>query len=479
MKRIPTVALTLITMMFIVAFTVPAMANGYASCGNVHTTDLIAGGGGKSHTGTVVGTVTVSNNETDVCVDINLTEAGWSLTETHIEVAKTLAAIPLNNKGTSAVPGQFENEQSFDIFDGATSATYCVPFYDIEGKETYGGYVVAAHAVVTHEVCNADNTACETEEESAWADGTEFSQYKGWDTYISGLYVQSCEELMYCPCYTQAQIHNAGDQHTTDVFFDSDNTEMIAIKYYAYPENTDTEFYGERAPYTQDDSLTCFGPNDMDFPTLTLEEAEGCYQMLYDDGNPFFPTVVSAGQVWMDRNLGADQVATSSDDSEAYGDLYQWGRGTDGHESRTSLTTSVLSSDDEPGHGKFITVSEMPKDWKTPQNDMLWQGTAGGNNPCPPGFRLPTEAELETERLSWDTNDEAGAFGSPTKLVAAGYRIDNNGTIFSASGNYWSSTVVDFGRHSYSRGLSFAGQVPAEFKSYSHADGFSVRCLQD
>ena len=36
------------------------------------------------------------------------------------------------------------------------------------------------------------------------------------------------------------------------------------------------------------------------------------------------PTVTSAGQVWMDRNLGASRVATSFDDEEAYGDLYQW-----------------------------------------------------------------------------------------------------------------------------------------------------------
>ena len=52
-------------------------------------------------------------------------------------------------------------------------------------------------------------------------------------------------------------------------------------------------------------------------------------------------TVTSTtGQVWMDRNLGASRVATSSTDSAAYGDLYQWGRGTDGHEKRTSSTTS-------------------------------------------------------------------------------------------------------------------------------------------
>ena len=48
------------------------------------------------------------------------------------------------------------------------------------------------------------------------------------------------------------------------------------------------------------------------------------------------PTVVSevtnstTGAIWMDRNLGASQVATSSTDAASYGDLYQWGRAADG-----------------------------------------------------------------------------------------------------------------------------------------------------
>ena len=56
----------------------------------------------------------------------------------------------------------------------------------------------------------------------------------------------------------------------------------------------------------------------------------------------------------MDRNLGATQAATSSTDVDAYGDLYQWGRFSDGHQCRTSATTSTLSSIDQPAHGDFI-----------------------------------------------------------------------------------------------------------------------------
>jgi hypothetical protein len=47
------------------------------------------------------------------------------------------------------------------------------------------------------------------------------------------------------------------------------------------------------------------------------------------------------GRVWMDRNLGASRVATSSTDEAAYGDLYQWGRFGDGHQCRKSDTTST------------------------------------------------------------------------------------------------------------------------------------------
>ncbi|VVM21411.1 hypothetical protein BSPWISOXPB_2895 [uncultured Gammaproteobacteria bacterium] len=31
------------------------------------------------------------------------------------------------------------------------------------------------------------------------------------------------------------------------------------------------------------------------------------------------------GKIWLDRNLGATQAATSRTDSASYGDLYQWG----------------------------------------------------------------------------------------------------------------------------------------------------------
>lgn len=185
------------------------------------------------------------------------------------------------------------------------------------------------------------------------------------------------------------------------------------------------------------------------------------------------PTVTSAGQIWMDRNLGAYQVATSSTDSLAYGDLYQWGRLSDHHEYRTSSTTSIVSSTNVPGHGSFIIGSA---DWGNPQNDNLWQEVSGVNNPCPTGFRLPTDTEWETERASWSSDDRAGAFASPLKLVTAGFRDYTNGTVSNTGshGLYWSSMV----HGSSARYLGFS-IVNADIVSTDRAIGLSVRCIKD
>src|SRR6056297_2149337 len=184
----------------------------------------------------------------------------------------------------------------------------------------------------------------------------------------------------------------------------------------------------------------------------------------------------TTGKIWMDRNLGASQVATASDDANAYGDLYQWGRAADGHESRTSGTTATLATSDTPGHGDFITNGSIPHDWRNPQNDNLWQGVSGTNNPCPSGYRLPTAAEWEAERTSWSGNNAAGAFASPLKLPATGRRRYSDGSLslVGSNGYYWSSTVDD------SRSLKlYFYNSGATTSNYNRAYGLSVRCIKD
>jgi hypothetical protein len=157
-------------------------------------------------------------------------------------------------------------------------------------------------------------------------------------------------------------------------------------------------------------------------------------------------------------------------------EVYQWGRGSDGHQCRTSATTATLSSSDQPGHGEFILAPSAPNDWRNPQNTNLWQGVNGVNNPCPSGYRIPTQAELNAERLSWSTDDAAGAFASPLKLPMSGFRNNSNGSLLNVGiiGLYWSGTVSSTWAHY----LDF-DSGGAYMSTGRRANGRSVRCLKD
>lgn len=195
---------------------------------------------------------------------------------------------------------------------------------------------------------------------------------------------------------------------------------------------------------------------------------------------PGYGLVISAGQVWLDRNLGASRAAVKSTDHSAYGDLYQWGRLMDGHEKRNSQTTSQRSETDIPGHDKFIRFYDgLASDWRVTPNNNLWAGRWGKNNPCVDGFRLPTKAEFETEMASWSSPDARGAFNSPLKLTMAGFRNNKYGLLegVSSFAVYWTSTTTDAGAGS--AGLTFSSGMAAIHDAYVRSNGFSVRCIQD
>lgn len=192
------------------------------------------------------------------------------------------------------------------------------------------------------------------------------------------------------------------------------------------------------------------------------------------------PTVINdvmnptTGRTWLDRDLGAKQVATSSTDANGYGDLYQWGRLADGHQCRNSSTTNTLSSGDVPSNGAFITNSSGI--WQVTTNQNLWQGSDGGiNNPCPSGYRVPTLAEFFEESGTWTSQDRQGAISSVLKLPMGGGRnwqgpLD----LVGFSGRYWTSTFVSgfsVKRLSFdSNGVFEAGWAPAA--------GNAVRCIK-
>lgn len=183
---------------------------------------------------------------------------------------------------------------------------------------------------------------------------------------------------------------------------------------------------------------------------------------------------VGTGEVWLDRNLGASRVATVFNDAQAYGDLYQWGRGTDGHEKRNSAITNVASSTDAPGHGDFIVGHY---NWRSPQNVNLWQGVNGINNPCPTGYRVPTEGEFNAERLGFSPQTRAGAFASVLKLPVAGRRsLHHPGGIsdIGSAGCYWTATVSG-GNIRYLYFNSYQTYIDTLNPGF----GMSVRCIKN
>jgi hypothetical protein len=186
--------------------------------------------------------------------------------------------------------------------------------------------------------------------------------------------------------------------------------------------------------------------------------------------------ISGGGRCWKDRNLGASQVATSPGDAAALGDYYQWGRPRDGHQHSTSGVTTTRSGYDDPVNTDFILESGGSSDWRSPGNDILWQGLSGINNPCPQSFRLPTELEWKTEMASWDSQDVVGAFSSPLKLVLAGQRSSLDGSIDfkSARGYYWSSATDGV----YSRNVRIDLDDTSINTAYRMV-GMSVRCIKD
>lgn len=190
-----------------------------------------------------------------------------------------------------------------------------------------------------------------------------------------------------------------------------------------------------------------------------------------DNTTKVVEVVSKTGRVWMDRNLGALQAATSPTDEKSFGDYYQWGRGYDGHQLYNSNISEELSISDTPGN-KFITTAVT--DWRKTPNDKLWQGVDGVNNPCPKGFRIPTESEWLAESNSWISKDINGAFASPLKLPIAGTRYPGNGKLGKEGADYHSSTTIYFEAKPHTRAFKISF-----FTTDWRSDGQSVRCIKD
>ena len=188
---------------------------------------------------------------------------------------------------------------------------------------------------------------------------------------------------------------------------------------------------------------------------------------------------------WATRNLDTGGVFVEN--PEDYGALYQWGRKADGHESRTSGTTTTLATTDTPGHSDFILTDSSPWDWRNPQNDILWNsGTEiapvkTANDPCPAGWRVPTQTELASLGSGeWQTTPAGRIFsnGSNTLfLPAAGYHSANSSALYNVGSNgaYWSSTVNSTNAYNF----YFSSSSVSATDNDDRGLGFSVRCVAE
>jgi uncharacterized protein (TIGR02145 family) len=168
-----------------------------------------------------------------------------------------------------------------------------------------------------------------------------------------------------------------------------------------------------------------------------------------NDGITYQTVLALDGNCWLASNLGTANIATAYDDSSAYGAYYQWGRLADGHQISTSGTTTTLSSTDVPGHNNLISNSGYPYDWRSPQNDNLWQPLEYINNPCPTGWHIPTQTEWASLVTDESITNYTTAYSSLLKLTVTGYRnhVDGSLLLQGSYGYFWSSSLSDI--HAY------------------------------
>lgn len=211
----------------------------------------------------------------------------------------------------------------------------------------------------------------------------------------------------------------------------------------------------------------------------------------YNGEEVTYGTIISSTtqKKWLDRNLGASRMAESLTDYEAYGDFFQWGRAADGHQlitrtsgasenavgvtGQTSSTVDETSPDPSPETNKFIVVAiSFVRDWQDPQNANVWQGVNGVNNPCPAGWRLPTQDEWAAEFPDFSPTE---AFDK-LKLTYTGQRLPD-GTFSNAGefGYFWTSTAHKSGNSYYT---AFYADGDASFYA-PRATGYTCRCIKD
>lgn len=207
-------------------------------------------------------------------------------------------------------------------------------------------------------------------------------------------------------------------------------------------------------------------------------------QVIYHNGFMYgFVHSPYTGKVWLDKNIGAQRVCLDSDDEACYGDLFQWGRNTDGHEKDTiTMTKTQASKMSHLDYPFIIATKKNNRDWakkidKDGTKRQSHWSRIDGEGICPVGFRVPTIEELESETIDdGKVYDSKTAFQSFLKLPSSGYRSSDNSVLINRGerGYLWSSSINGF----YAYNLHLSSEV-AEVYTHNRADAMAVRCIRN
>ena len=202
----------------------------------------------------------------------------------------------------------------------------------------------------------------------------------------------------------------------------------------------------------------------------------------------------ATGRYWLDRNIGATQVCTSSSDSSCYGDYYQFGRLRDGHELVTvspphsSIVNTKATNIINTGTSNFI-YSASPVDWISDQTNIddgtlrkiSWSQTNGDDSSnklvCPSGYRIPTNSELKAETINNGVIDSASAFSNFLKLPVSGFRNGSDGVKgdVGTKGYLWSLDVSG----GKGNAIEFDSSSIGETTEAYFANAYPIRCIKD
>jgi uncharacterized protein (TIGR02145 family) len=286
----------------------------------------------------------------------------------------------------------------------------------------------------------------------------------------------------------------------------------------------DSSSNGESSDDDDNDDNDDNDDDDDDDPTGNIEPGNnigdlGQVVFTYRGIEVMYKTVrLGDGSVWALQNLGAESIATASDDYLSYGDLFQWGRWDDGHQ--VIVRNQSTGSGDVPA-GSSTGVNELPETnnpaglgsgsplfyykafwWKDTQNATVLASNpdevseTNGCDPCKvvgEGWRLPTKAEWDAVIVNSngilgeigisDANPitTSSAFVSILKLPAPGFRVHNTGKLNSLGTRsmYWCSD--GFWNSAQSVGQAYCVSIAATSSSTSasyRGYGFSVRCMK-